>query len=211
MPKKRGTPKKLAPKRARFAAEYLIDLNGTQAAIRAGFAPQSANRRAYEMLQDPRVQVLVQAGREKAAKRAEIRLDDIVAEASKIAFANMADYMTAGKDGDAFLDFSKLTREQAAALQELTVDDYVEGRGDNQRKVKRVKFRLGDKLEALIALGKHLGGFGSKLEISGPGGAPLEMRTILTKAELTADERRGLREMLLRRAGQPGPSVGGVG
>src|SRR5229473_632274 len=61
--------------------------------------------------------------------------------------------------GDPYVDFSMLTRDQAAALREVTVDTYVEGHGENARKVRRIKFKLGDKRAALVALGKHFGLF----------------------------------------------------
>ena len=73
------------------------------------------------------------------------------------ASANMMDYMRVGPSGDPVLDFSKLTREQAAALTEVTVDDYVDGRGENARDVRKVKFKLGDKRAALMDIAKLFG------------------------------------------------------
>jgi phage terminase small subunit len=61
----------------------------------------------------------------------------VVGELRKIAFANMADYVRAQASGDSYLDFSMLTRDQAAALQEVTVDTYVEGHGEDPRDVRR--------------------------------------------------------------------------
>ena len=63
----------------------------------------------------------------------------VVGELRKIAFANMADYMRAPASGDSYLDFSMLTRDedQAAALQEVTVDTYVKGHGADARDVRR--------------------------------------------------------------------------
>jgi hypothetical protein len=83
-------------------------------------------------------------------------------ELRKIAFANMADYMKSTPEGDPYLDFSTLTPAQTAALAEVTVEDYVEGRGKGARAVKRVKFKLHDKLGALDKLGRHLGLFDAK-------------------------------------------------
>jgi hypothetical protein len=57
--------------------------------------------------------------------------------------------------GDPVLDFSGLTHDQGAVLHEVTVDTYVEGRGDEAREVKRVRFKLCDKLGALRDLGRH--------------------------------------------------------
>jgi hypothetical protein len=63
----------------------------------------------------------------------------VVGELRKIAFANMADYTRAQARGDSYLDFSMLTRDQAPALQEVTVDTYVEGHGEDARDVRRDK------------------------------------------------------------------------
>ena len=69
----------------------------------------------------------------------------------------MMDYMRIGPSGDPVLDFSQLTREQAAALTEVTVDDYVDGRGEDAREVRKVKFKLGDKRASLMDIAKLFG------------------------------------------------------
>jgi hypothetical protein len=53
------------------------------------------------------------------------------------------------------VDISQLTREQTAAIQEVTVDTYMEGGGKNAREVKKVRFKLADKRAALVDLGRH--------------------------------------------------------
>ena len=78
-------------------------------------------------------------------------------ELGRIGFANMLDYMRVGPSGDPVLDFTGLTREQAAALTEVTVDDYIDGRGETAREVRKVKFKLGDKRAALMDIAKLFG------------------------------------------------------
>lgn len=117
---------------------------------------------------------------DKAAERAEVNVARILEELSKLGFANMQDYMRVGLDGDPTLDFSKLTRDQAAALVEVTVEDFTDGRGDNARDVRRVKFKLADKRAALVDMGKHLGMFVDKHEHTGEGGGPIEVVGIAT-------------------------------
>jgi phage terminase small subunit len=92
---------------------------------------------------------------EQAAQGAVMTASEALEQLTRLARANMQDYMRIGPDGDPVLDYSKLTRDQAAALQEVTVDTYTDGRGDDAREVKKVKFRLADKLRALELLGKH--------------------------------------------------------
>ncbi len=92
---------------------------------------------------------------EQAAQGKVMSAQEVLEGLSELARANMQDYMRVGPDGDPVLDFSSLTRTQAAALQEVTVEDYTDGRGDDARDVKRVKFKLSDKRGALELLGKH--------------------------------------------------------
>lgn len=149
----------LTPKQQRFVAEYLVDLNATQAAVRAGYSAKTAAVIGVENLRKPNVAEAITERQAKLAAKHDITLDRIVAELAKIGFANMGDYMRVGANGDPYLDFSKLTREQTAALAEVTVEDFVDGRGEDAREVKRVKFKLWDKRAALVDLGKHLGLF----------------------------------------------------
>ncbi len=149
----------LKPKQARFVEEYLIDLNATEAAIRAGYSAKTAAVIGYENLTKPHIAAAIATARSKQSERTALTADMVVQELAKIAFANMGDYMRAQPGGDPYVDFSMLTRDQAAALREVTVDTYVEGHGENARKVRRIKFKLGDKRAALVALGKHFGLF----------------------------------------------------
>jgi phage terminase small subunit len=85
------------------------------------------------------------------------------------------------------LDFSGLTRDQAAALVEVTVENFLDGRGETAREVRRVKFKLADKRAALVDIGKHLGMFVEKsnIELSSPDNTPV--RVIVDYGELPDD------------------------
>jgi phage terminase small subunit len=89
----------------------------------------------------------------------------VAVELGRVAFANMMDYMKIDPlTGDPSLDWSGLTREQAAAMIEITVDDYIDGRGANARDVRKVKFKLGDKRAALMDIAKLFGWIVEKRE-----------------------------------------------
>ncbi len=148
---------KLNAKQKRFIEEYLIDLNATEACIRAGYAPSGANTQGPRLMQNPKVMAEIDKRIEKRSERTEITQDMVVQELAKIGFANMADYMRPGPDGDPYLDFSQLSRDQAAALIEVTVEDFKDGRGEDTRDVRKIKFKLADKKGALVDLGKHIG------------------------------------------------------
>jgi hypothetical protein len=99
----------------------------------------------------------------------------------------MQDYMRVGPDGDPVLDCSKLTRDQAAALQEVTVDTYTNGRGDDAREVKRVKFKLADKLRALELIGKHHKLFTERHEHNFGGGIAERLAAALARVDGVPD------------------------
>lgn len=70
----------LSPKQQRFVLEYLMDQNGTQAAIRAGYSESTARQQGSRLLTDPRVLAAVRAGQQKVAKKAEVTVDSLMAE-----------------------------------------------------------------------------------------------------------------------------------
>ena len=154
-----GTAMAINPKQQRFVDEYLVDLNATQAAIRAGYSKATAYSQGQRLLKHAEVGAEVAKRRQKVADKLEVTAERVVQELARIGFANMADYMRSTPDGDPYLDFSGLTRDQAAALSEVTVEDFRDGRGEDGRDVRRVKFKLHDKRAALVDLGKHLGMF----------------------------------------------------
>ena len=128
----------------------------------------SARRAAKRLAKRPGIIERVQAIRDVQARiraeatklaieRSAINKERVAVELGRIGFSNMMDYMRVGPSGDPVLDFSKLTREQAAALTEVTVDDYLDGRGEDAREVRKVQFKLGDKRAALMDIAKLFG------------------------------------------------------
>jgi phage terminase small subunit len=151
--------RELTARQQKFVLEYQVDQVATQAAIRAGYSAGTAHVQGSRLLTNVKVRKAIANAQAKAAGKAEVTVERIVGELAKIGFANMQDYMGSTPDGDPYLDFSKLTRDQAAALAEVTVDDFVDGRGKDARAIKRVKFKLHDKRAALVGLARHLGMF----------------------------------------------------
>jgi phage terminase small subunit len=161
-------------RRAVFIREYLVDFNGQRAAVAAGYAEKSARVTASHLLDRPEIRDAIAREAEKKTKKLDITVERVLEELGRMGFANMLDYVTVQEKGSAFVDLSQLTREQAAAIQEITVDEYTEGRGETARDVKRTKFKLGDKRGSLELLGKYLKLFTDKFEHSGPGGGPIQ-------------------------------------
>jgi phage terminase small subunit len=158
----------LTPKQKRFVAEYLIDLNAKQAAIRAGYSPKTAEVQGSVLLRNPKVKAAVAEKTQKRMNKLEITAEKVLQELALLGFANMMDYMQITGDGEAYVDLSKITREQAAAIQEITVDETGGGAGDNKREaVQRTRFKLASKRDSLELLGKHLKLFTDRVEVTG--------------------------------------------
>jgi phage terminase small subunit len=154
---------KLTLKQQTFVRAYLETANGSEAYRRAYHAREmkasTIKVKACNMLKRDNIRVTIAAEQAKIAQRHNLTVDRIISELALIGFANMLDYMTLQADGSVTVDLSNLTRDQAAAIQDITVDEYMDGRGRDARPVKRIKFKLSDKRAALVDLGKHLGMF----------------------------------------------------
>ena len=154
----------LTGKAENFVYEYMVDNNATQAAIRAGYKPNSARQTASRMLSKANVQDAVAKLRADRAKRYEISADNVLAEYAKIGFSNMDDYVDTATHDLPVVDFRGLSRDQLAAVSEITVDTRYEyeGRGNDREcvgTIDRVKFKLYDKTKGLDAIARNLGLF----------------------------------------------------
>lgn len=169
-----GNGNGLNGKQSRFVDEYLVDLNATQAAIRAGYSAKTAYSIGWELLRKPEIEQAIHAAMEERAKRTQITADRVLYELARIAYANMGEYIETQEDGSAYVDLSHLSADQAAAIQEIVTDTYMDGSGDDAVPVKKVKFKLHPRTRALELLGKHRGLFTDKHEVSGPDGGPID-------------------------------------
>ncbi len=141
----------MVKKRERFVEEYLIDLNATQAAIRAGYSPKTAYSIGHELMKIPEVRARIDKAMAERSKRTGINADRVLRELGKIAFVNATDV----------IDMSDATvkndaeRDDTAAIASVKVKVIP---GENGDGVER-EIRLADKLKALELCGKHLGMF----------------------------------------------------
>lgn len=157
---------KLTAKQRRFVEEYRIDWNATQAAIRAGYSKKTARIIAAENLSKPIIQNYLQQLLEGKREQTEITVDRILEELAKMAFFDVRKLLD--EDGKP-LPTQDLDDSTAAAIAGLDIVDYYEV-GDEGKKefagwVK--KYKLADKKGALELLGKHLGMFTDRIQLSG--------------------------------------------
>ncbi len=154
---KKGT--KLNERQRKFCREYVVDLNATQAAIRAGYHEKTAYSMGPRLLKHVEVRECVAELKRALASKLEITQERVLKEWAYVAFANMQDFTRVTPEGDPYVDLSRCTREQMAALAETQVEDFTEGRGENARNIRRVRIKFHSKPQALEALSKHLGLF----------------------------------------------------
>ncbi|WP_374846658.1 terminase small subunit [Brucella ciceri] len=162
----------LTPKQERFVAEYLIDLNATQAAIRAGYSEKTAQQQGSRLLLNVLVQEAIAKGREKTAAKLEITKERIVEELAKIAFADIRKAVRWGKSPIdttsenaspnglgiypvELVPSEEIEDEIAAAVSEVSLTQ------------TGIKIKMHDKKAALVDIAKLLGFMVEKHEHSG--------------------------------------------
>lgn len=149
----------LTPKQQRFVEEYLIDLNATQAAIRAGYSEKTAKEIGSENLTKPNIAKAIEEAQNKRAERTEITQDYVLSNIQKVIERCMQQEAVQARDGSPLL---------------------VQGpEGDL---ACLFEFKETGALRGLELLGKHLGMFTEKVQHSGPDGGPVQ---VATKATLT--------------------------
>jgi phage terminase small subunit len=152
-------PQQLAERERLFVQAYVKNFNGCEAVVAAGYSPGPGARiQAGRLLARASVQSLIAKRVESLVEKHNLSADKIVAELTKIGFANMADYTRLTSGGDRVIDLSAVTRDQLAAVTEIVVEDYADGRGEDAREVRRTKLKLHDKKGALVDLLKYVTG-----------------------------------------------------
>lgn len=151
---------KLNAKQRRFVEEYLIDLNATQAAIRAGYKrSEYTDTNAAKLLENTSVAEAIEKAMAERSKRTGISQDRVLEEIAKLAFVNAADVI----DMDSVTVLPGVAREDLACIKSVKVKRTTKGK--NVIEEREVQFY--DKKASLELLGRHLGMFKDKVELSG--------------------------------------------
>ena len=172
----------LTAKQQRFVEEYLVDMNATQAAIRAGYSEKTAEQQGWRLLSNVKVAASISDAQSTRSDRTEITQDRVLQELAKIGFADIRKAVAWGRspvDTEAeeaqpnglgifpveLMPSSQMDDDTAAAVSEVSLT------------AQGVKIKLHDKLGALEKIGKHLGMFPSKVELTGKNGGPIRHST----------------------------------
>ena len=111
---------------------------------------------ASRLLSNPAVAARIARLQANIADRLGLTAEAVLRELSLLGFSNMADYIAITDAGNVRLDFSGATRDMMAAVSEIVVDEFMDGKGSDARPVRRLRFKLHDKRAALVDLGRHL-------------------------------------------------------
>ena len=153
----------LTPKQQRFVEEYLIDLNATQAYIRAGYAvknDETASVMASRLLGNDKVQTTIQEALKARQERTKIDADYVLKRLVEIDQMDVLDIMDDDGNVKPLRDWPKIWRQYISNIETISVDD---GEGW----LKKIKWP--DKVKNLELLGKHVsvGAFKDRIEHSG--------------------------------------------
>ena len=165
----------MTKKQKRFVEEYLIDLNATQAAIRAGYSSATAKEIGCENLTKPNISEAISKAMAERSRRTGINQDRVLQELARIGFAKITDVV----DPDTAKIRPDASEDDLACIQSIKIRPNEFG---TEREVK-----LYDKKSALVDLGKHLGLFKDKMELTGD----MDLNITIDYGEDDTDEHYG--------------------
>lgn len=148
----------LTPKQARFVEEYLVDLNATQAAIRARYSAKSAARIGVELLNKTHVAEAIAAAMAERSKRTEVTADRVLLELARIGFSDVMQHYEVDEFGRLSLA-ADAPDGASAAVSSIKRKTRTFTRDGDTEVTHEVEYKLWDKNTALASLGKHLGLF----------------------------------------------------
>lgn len=158
----------LTPKQQRFVEEYLIDLNATQAAIRAGYSEKTANEIGAENLAKPSIAKAIQEALQERKERVQIDADYVLKRLVEIDQMDVLDIMDENLNMKPLKEWPKIWRQYINNIESIELSD---GEGW----LKKIKWP--DKVKNLELIGKHVsvGAFKDKIEHSGDPNNPINM------------------------------------
>lgn len=159
----------------RFIEEYLVDVNATQAAIRAGYSEKTAHSQGQRLLKHVGVAAEIQKRMNERSARTEITSDKVLHELARLGFSDLRKLFN---DNGSLRPISEIDDDTAACISSVEVVTRPSGSvdADGNREVEYVhKIRMWDKNSALEKIGKHLVMFTDKTRLEGEDGGPLQL------------------------------------
>jgi len=177
---------RMTPKQERFVAEYLVDLNATQAAIRAGYSKKTAEKIGSENIRKPEITAAIEKRQKKIGEKLEVTQERVIAELAKIGFSDIRKAIAwhggmvltgTGADTEESLEPQphggglKRSAAKSVSLVELIASGDID---DNtaaaiseisQTRDGGIKIKFHDKKAALTDLAKYLGLFTERVDV----------------------------------------------
>lgn len=177
----------LSPKQEAFAAKVAQGLSQAEAYRQAyprsvEWKDETVWEKASRLAAQDKVKARVGELMAKAAAANEVTQERIVKELARIAFGNKRSLMQWGPGGVALIDSDELTDDEAAMVAE--VQETVTQAGSS------LKLKTHDKVKALELLGRHVGLFNDKMQLTGPGGVPVGIQVTIVDGKKGDDAER---------------------
>lgn len=175
--------KQLTPKQQAFVNEYLIDLNATQAAIRAGYSKKTAGSQGQRLLMNVEIQAALSKAQDKRAERAEINADYVLNRLVEIDQMDVLDILCEDGSLKPVSDWPKVWRTYISGID---LSELYESNG-NERVLMGMlkKIKWPDKVKNLELLGKHVtvGAFKERVAVGGDPDAPPLESIVMSRSE----------------------------
>ena len=146
----------LSAKHERFLEELQIDLNATQAYIRAGYSPNGARQSASELLTNPDIKKRLQEINAERSKRTNIDADRVLIVWERLMGSTLGNYIETPEGEAPRIDITRANADAIYALNEIQID--VTASGDEILTTK-TKIKLADRVKASEMVARHLGMF----------------------------------------------------
>lgn len=153
----------MTPKQQRFVEEYLVDLNATQAAIRAGYSKKTANEQASRLLADVNISSAVAAKLNQRSEKVGITAERVLDEIAAMAFYDPADLTIERKDGKGAVVIGGINGPDDIKNLPETVRRAIVGWKYTEH---GFEVKLADKSKALDQLARHLAIYNDKLNVN---------------------------------------------
>jgi phage terminase small subunit len=143
-----------------FCLEYLLDLNATSAAIRAGYSKKTAAQQGARLFRNVNVAARISFLKAERVQRTEVNIDRVVEELAKVGFASLRQMVEIDSAGQPQINLSNTPDDVLDALSEVSTETVIETEGSGEdrksRPIRKTKVKLHDKIRALHLLAAHV-------------------------------------------------------
>lgn len=180
----------LTPKQEAFVREYLVDLNATQAALRAGYSPKTAPFIGAENLKKPQIASAIAEAQSQRASRVEVTADRVLRELAILGFSDVRHFAVDQHGALTLTDNAPDDAWRAVSSVKHKIRTFTDPKGNTEVN-REIEYKLWDKNAALDKIARHISFYPpEKREHTGPGGAPIatEMRITHEVVDPQADD-----------------------